>query len=112
MDTAVNPIKNVDGYQIRAFVKNVPAGTLSVVYQLNDESYRDDEEEFVEISNDGRDRFETFFGSEGDFEIRVTIWCEKTGQGMKTRLAAALERSHGKDPEGGLGRALKSIKNN
>ena len=106
------PVDTGDGYRIRAFLKNAPEETLSVVYHFNDESYRDEGEEFIEIPNDGRPGFEAYFESYGDFEIRGTIWYPKTGQGVKTRLSPALERSHGNAPKGPIRTALKHIRDN
>lgn len=98
-----------EGYGIRLFMKHFPEDTFSVVYQLNDESFRSENQEFEEIRNDGQKGFEHFIASYGDFEIRASIWCLKSAQGVRSRLSAALKRRYGTRPPAKIKPVLKSI---
>lgn len=96
-------------YLVNAFIKNTPANTVSIVYQLDDESYRDSDTEFTEVISSSRPNFPLQIEASNDFEIRATIWFAREGLGIKMHLVEALQRHYGSNLSKSVKTAIKKI---
>lgn len=101
------PIQRKGHYDMRVFLRNVPEDVVSVLYQL-DESY-DVEDRFTEIRVGDSENFEDEITSYADFEIRVVVWTRSGGQGLRTRLVTALERTYGQSEHPSIRKAITRL---
>lgn len=101
--------ENRDNYEVRAWIKNFPDDTFSIMYQLDTFHGRD---EFSTITP-SEVNFEIIFDCTFDFEIRATLWRNKhNGIGIRCRVVDALKRYYGIEPTLYVAKAITYIENN
>lgn len=101
--------RTAGGYLVNVFIKNTPENTISVVYQLDDESFRDTDTEYTEVPNSSKLNFPLQLEATNDFEIRATIWFAKEGLGVKMHLIQALQRNYGPNANASIKRVIQKI---
>ncbi len=88
------PVKSKDdpdAFEARAFIRNAPADTYLVTYQLDPDYHSDP---LCEVRPDEK-AFELYFDCPHDFELRATLWClKRDGIGLRTLVCDALEQRH------------------
>jgi hypothetical protein len=112
IDKKRRPSRNADDksmFEIRASIRNAPADTFSVMYQLNKFHGRD---EFNTVGVDQKN-FEIYFDCAFDFEIRATLWrLHHNGIGLRSGVVEALSKRYVSEVSTMINKAIAEIRDN
>jgi hypothetical protein len=105
-----NPVEEEGHYSLEIFVLDVPRDVKSVVYQLNDETVKDEFfEEDRRLMN-----YQIEYPLYADIEIRATLWRnDGSGLGLSNTLGHALRQYYmSRRPSARILNAIKEIEGN
>ena len=112
MDKALRPLRSKDDkdfYELRGSIRNAPADTFCIVYQLHKIHGR---AEFNTVGPDEKN-FEIYFDCPFDFEIRASLWrTQHNGIGLRTRVVEALVRRYENNTPVYVKKAIDAIREN
>jgi hypothetical protein len=112
LDKKCRPSRSADDkslFEIRASIRNAPADTFCVMYQLNKFHERD---EFNTVGVDQKN-FEIYFDCAFDFEIRATLWrLHHNGIGLRSGVVEALAKSYVNEEQTIVNKAIAEIRDN